>query len=302
MKKLMAIALTAAMSLGLLAGCGSSSSAASEAPASSAASSAVSETPASSAVSSAAEEAAASSTADAAESDLEYVKANGKLVVGITDFAPMDYKDESGNWIGFDADMAKAFAESLGVEAEFVEIDWDNKILELDGKTIDCVWNGMTLTDEVKSAMNCTGAYLNNAQIVVVPADKADQYQTEESLAELNFAVEAGSAGEAVATEKGLNATPVKAQADALMEVAAGTSDAAIIDSLMAAAMVGEGTGYETLTYTIGLSTEEYGVGFRKGSDLTDALNDFFKSAYADGSMQTIAETYGVQAALVEQQ
>ena len=298
----MAIALTAAMSLGLLAGCGSSSSTASEAPASSAASSAVSETPASSAVSSAAEEAAASSTADAAESDLEYVKANGKLVVGITDFAPMDYKDESGNWIGFDADMAKAFAESLGVEVEFVEIDWDNKILELDGKTIDCVWNGMTLIDEVKSAMNCTGAYLNNAQIVVVPADKADQYQTEESLAELNFAVEAGSAGEAVATEKGLNATPVKAQADALMEVAAGTSDAAIIDSLMAAAMVGEGTGYETLTYTIGLSTEEYGVGFRKGSDLTDALNDFFKSAYADGSMQTIAETYGVQAALVEQQ
>ena len=302
MKKLMAIALTAAMSLGLLAGCGSSSSAASEAPASSAASSAVSEAPASSAASSVVDEAAASSAAEAAESDLEYVKANGKLVVGITDFAPMDYKDDNGEWIGFDADMAKAFAESLGVEAEFVEIDWDNKILELDGKTIDCVWNGMTLTDEVKSAMNCTGAYLNNAQIVVVPADKADQYQTEESLAELNFAVEAGSAGEAVATEKGLNATPVKAQADALMEVAAGTSDAAIIDSLMAAAMVGEGTGYETLTYTIGLSTEEYGVGFRKGSDLTDALNDFFKSAYADGSMQTIAETYGVQAALVEQQ
>ena len=114
MKKLMAIALTAAMSLGLLAGCGSSSSAASEAPASSAASSAVSEAPASSAVSSAvssaADEAAASSTADTAESVLEYVKANGKLVVGITDFEPMDYKDESGNWIGFDADMAKAFA------------------------------------------------------------------------------------------------------------------------------------------------------------------------------------------------
>ena len=302
MKKLMAIALTAAMSLGLLAGCGSSSSAVSEAPASSAVSSAVSEAPASSAVSSAADEAAASSASEAAESDLEYVKANGKLVVGITDFAPMDYKDDNGEWIGFDADMAKAFAESLVVEVEFVEIDWDNKILELDGKTIDCVWNGMTLTDEVKSAMNCTGAYLNNAQIVVVPADKADQYQTEESLAELNFAVEAGSAGEAVATEKGLNATPVKAQADALMEVAAGTSDAAIIDSLMAAAMVGEGTGYENLTYTVGLSTEEYGVGFRKGSDLTDALNDFFKSAYADGSMQKIAETYGVQAALVEQQ
>lgn len=296
MKKIMAIALTAAMSLGLLAGCGSSSSAAEEAPAGSTVSSASSE-----AAGSATDETAVSSSADAAESDLEYVKAKGKLVVGITDFEPMDYKDESGNWIGFDADMAKAFAESLGVEAEFVEIDWDNKILELDGKTIDCVWNGMTLTDEVMSSMNCTGAYLNNAQIVVVPADKADQYQTEESLAELNFAVEAGSAGETVATEKGLNATPVKAQADALMEVAAGTSDAAIIDSLMAAAMVGEGTGYADLTYTIGLSTEEYGVGFRQGSDLTEALNDFFKSSYADGSMQAIAETYGVQAALIEQ-
>lgn len=296
MKKIMAIALTAAMSLGLLAGCGSSSSAAEEAPAGSTVSSASSE-----AAGSATDETAVSSSADAAESDLEYVKAKGKLVVGITDFEPMDYKDESGNWIGFDADMAKAFAESLGVEAEFVEIDWDNKILELDGKTIDCVWNGMTLTDEVMSSMNCTGAYLNNAQIVVVPADKADQYQTEESLAELNFAVEAGSAGETVATEKGLNATPVKAQADALMEVAAGTSDAAIIDSLMAAAMVGEGTGYADLTYTIGLSTEEYGVGFRQGSDLTEALNDFFKSSYADGSTQAIAETYGVQAALIEQ-
>lgn len=292
----MAIALTAAMSLGLLAGCGSSSSAAEEAPAGSTVSSASSE-----AAGSATDETAVSSSADAAESDLEYVKAKGKLVVGITDFEPMDYKDESGNWIGFDADMAKAFVESLGVEAEFVEIDWDNKILELDGKTIDCVWNGMTLTDEVMSSMNCTGAYLNNAQIVVVPADKADQYQTEESLAELNFAVEAGSAGETVATEKGLNATPVKAQADALMEVAAGTSDAAIIDSLMAAAMVGEGTGYADLTYTIGLSTEEYGVGFRQGSDLTEALNDFFKSSYADGSTQAIAETYGVQAALIEQ-
>ena len=158
------------------------------------------------------------------------------------------------------------------------------------------------LTDEVKSSMNCTNAYLNNAQIVVVPADKADQYQTEDSLKDLNFAVEAGSAGEAVATEKGFNATPVKAQSDALMEVAAGTSDAAIIDSLMAAAMVGEGTGYENLTYTIGLSTEEYGVGFRQGSDLTDALNDFLKTSSADGTLEKIAETYGVQAALVDQQ
>ena len=179
------------------------------------------------------------SSGDSDGSDMDYVKEKGTLVVGITDFEPMDYKDASGEWIGFDADMAKAFAETLGVEVEFVEIDWDNKALELDSKTIDCVWNGMTLTDEVKSAMECSNAYCNNAQIVIVPADKADQYQDTDSLKDLNFAVEAGSAGEAEVTALGLNCTPVKAQSDALLEVSSGTSDAAVIDSLMAAAMVG---------------------------------------------------------------
>ena len=237
----------------------------------------------------------------AADSDLAAIQSKGTLVVGITDFAPMDYKDADGNWIGFDADMAKAFAESLGVDVEFVEIDWDNKVLELNSQAIDCVWNGMTLTDEVTSAMECSNAYCNNAQVVIVPADKADQYQTVEACADLAFAVEAGSAGEAEVDALGYNFTPVKAQSDALMEVAAGTSDAAVIDSLMAAAMVGEGTGYADLTYTVGLNSEEYGVGFRKGSDLAAALNDFFAAAYADGSMIECAETYGVQAALIAQ-
>ena len=238
--------------------------------------------------------------ASAEDSDLAYVQDKGTLVVGITDFEPMDYKDADGNWIGFDADMAKAFGESIGVEVEFIEIDWDNKIMELDGKTIDCVWNGMTLTSEVTSSMECSNAYCNNAQVVIVPADVADQYQDTDSLADLTFAVEAGSAGEEMAEELGLNYTPVKAQSDTLMEVAAGTSDAAIIDSLMAAAMVGEGTGYADLTYTVGLNSEEYGVGFRKGSDLAVALNDFFAASLADGSMMACAEEYGVQAAIVE--
>ena len=236
-----------------------------------------------------------------ADSDLAYVQDKGVLVVGITDFEPMDYKDADGNWIGFDADMAQAFAESLGVDVEFVEIDWDNKVLELDSQAIDCVWNGMTLTDEVTSSMECSNAYCNNAQVVIVPADKADQYQTVEACADLAFAVEAGSAGEAEISALGYSYTPVKAQSDALMEVAAGTSDAAVIDSLMAAAMVGEGTSYADLTYTVGLNSEEYGVGFRKGSDLAAALNDFFAAAYADGSMIECAETYGVQAALIAQ-
>ena len=236
-----------------------------------------------------------------AQTDMEYVKDKGTLIVGITDFAPMDYKDDNGEWIGFDADMAKAFAESLGVKVEFVEIDWDNKVMELDGKTIDCVWNGMTLTDEVKAAMETSNAYCNNAQVVVVNKDVADKYQTVESLSDLKFAVEAGSAGEKEVTALELENTPVKAQSDALMEVKSKTSDAAVIDLLMAGAMIGEGTGYADLTYTVKLNSEEYGVGFRKGSDLAAALNKFFADAYADGSMMKCANEYGVQESIIEQ-
>ena len=236
-----------------------------------------------------------------ADSDMAYIKEKGVLVVGITDFAPMDYKDASGTWVGFDADMAKGFAESLGVKIEFVEIQWDNKILELDGKTIDCVWNGMTLTDEVKAGMECSVPYCHNAQVVIVPSDVAGDYLTVDSLSGLSFAAEAGSAGEKVLTEKNLKCLPVLAQSDALMEVAAGTSDAAVIDSLMAAAMVGEGTSYTDLTYTVALNSEEYGGGFRKGSDLAEALNKYFKDSYKDGSMMECAKTYGVQAAIIEQ-
>ena len=250
------------------------------------------------------EDAAPAADQTAADSDMAYVQSKGMLVVGITDFASMDYQNESGEWIGFDADMAKAFAESLGVSVEFVEIDWDNKLLELGSKSIDCVWNGMTLTDEVTSAMSCSNAYCNNSQVVIVPADKAADYADVEACKALSFAVEAGSAGMAEVEKLGASFTEVKDQATALMEVAAGTSDAAVIDSLMAGAMVGEGTSYDSLTYTVSLNAEEgeqYGVGFRQGSDLAAALNDFFAAAYADGSMQTCAETYGIQAALIAQ-
>lgn len=233
--------------------------------------------------------------------DSEYIKDKGTLVVGITDFAPMDYQDEDGSWIGFDADMASAFAESLGVKAEFVVIDWDSKIMELNSKSIDCVWNGMTLTDEVTSSMSCSNPYCDNAQVVVVPADKADQFKTEDSLKSLNFAAEAGSAGEAILNEMGLSVTAVAAQSDALTEVAAGTSDACVIDLLMAGAMIGEGTSYDNLTYTISLTSEQYGAGFRKGSDLAEKLNEFLVSSYADGSMKTTATLYGVQESIIEQ-
>ena len=237
-----------------------------------------------------------------AESDLAYVQNKGTLVVGITNFAPMDYPDENGEWIGFDADMAKLFAESLGVEVEFVEITWDYKIMELDSKQIDCVWNGMTLTDEVTSAMSTSVPYCRNAQVVVVPADVADQYQTPESLSGLNIAVESGSAGEAAAQALGAVTIPVPSQANTLLEVQSGTADAAVIDLLMAGAMIGEGTSYESLTYTINLNGEEYeqyGVGFRQGSDLTAAFNAFWAEKVADGTALELATQYGVQESVI---
>ena len=284
MKKFLALLLALCM-IFALAACGEAESEPSEAPAS--------EAPASEAP---AEE------SPAAESDLAYVQDKGTLIVGITEFEPMDYQDESGEWIGFDADLAKAFAESLGVDVVFQVIDWDNKVMELDGKAIDVVWNGMTLTDEVLSAMECSNAYCNNAQVVILPAADAESYPDAASMADLQFAVESGSAGEDMAIENGFNYTPVIDQATAVLEVSSGTCQAAIIDSLMAAAMVGEGTSYADLTYTINLNSEEYGVGFRKGSDLAAALNEFFVTAWADGTMQELAETYGVTAALIAQE
>ncbi|MGN0433131.1 MAG: transporter substrate-binding domain-containing protein [Bilifractor sp.] len=285
-KKIISGVLAASMVLAM-AGCGSTAS----------------DTGASAAASSQAVTAASSSASGSSSgSDVDYIKKKGSLIVGITDFAPMDYKEDgSDEWIGFDADLAREVGKDLGVEVKFVEIDWDNKILELDNKSIDVVWNGMTLTDEVTKSMACTNAYLNNAQVVVVPEDKADKYQTVDSLKDLSFAVEAGSAGEEAAKENKLNYTSMSSQADTLMEVSAGTSDASIIDLLMAGAMIGKGTSYEKLTHTVELTTEEYGVGCRKGSDLADYINQEFVKLYQDGTMKTIAEKYGVQDALVEQ-
>ena len=247
------------------------------------------------------EQPASEFTASESDSDVQYIKDKGTLVIGITEFEPMDYQDADGNWIGFDADMAKLVAEKLGVEPEFVEINWDTKVVELDAKSIDCIWNGMTLTDEVKNSMETSKPYCENAQVVVVKAADADKYKDTDSLKDLKFAAEAGSAGAAEVKKLGLECTELTTQADALMEVQAGTSDACVIDLLMAGAMIGEGTSYTDLTYTVKLNSEEYGVGFRKGSDLAAALNDFFAASYKDGSLKKTAETYGVQESLIAQ-
>ncbi len=237
---------------------------------------------------------------DANKSDVEYIKDKGTLVVGITDFAPMDYKDADGNWIGFDADLAKGFAEELGVKVEFVEITWGQKANELKTKNIDMVWNGMTLTEDVKAQMDCSLPYCRNAQVVVMKQEAADSYKDVDSMKDLQFAVENGSAGEEMATANSFKITEVDKQAKALMEVASGTCDAAIIDMLMAGAMIGEGTDYADLTYSLELNSEEYGIGMRQGSDLVEKLNTYLKAAYADGTVANLAETYGISDNVME--
>lgn len=229
-----------------------------------------------------------------AEGDLAYIKGKGKLVVGITEYEPMNYLDENGEWTGFDTEFAEIVAEKLGVEAEFVEIDWDGKIMELDSRAIDCVWNGMTLTDEVLKGMNCTKPYVVNAQVVVMNKDKLADYETVESLEGLTFVAESGSAGAAAIADAGYEAVEVATQADALMEVATGVEDACVIDITMANAMTGEGTSYADLGYTISLTEENYGIGFRKDSDVTAAVNDIIDEIIADGTLVKLAEKYNL--------
>lgn len=229
------------------------------------------------------------------DSGLSYIQKKGTLVVGITDYEPMDYQDENGSWTGFDAEFARAVAEKLGVEAQFVEIDWDNKFFELESKAIDCIWNGMTITDEVKLNASVSNPYVKNAQVVVMNKLSVPDYDAIELLRTLTFAVEAGSAGEAELKAMDItDYTAVQSQSSALMEVAAGTANACVIDITMANAMTGEGTGYPDLAIACELSSEEYGIGFRKDSDMTAKVNEIMAELMADGTLDALAEKYSL--------
>ena len=232
----------------------------------------------------------------ASKSDLKAIKDNGKIVVGITDYAPMDYKDENGEWTGFDAEFARLFAKELGVDCEFFVIsDWGKKFLELETKQIDAVWNGMTITEEAKLNASVSDPYVINAQVLVMKADAVANYPDAASSVDLAVAVENGSAGQSAAEEAGVkNIVLVQDQGAALMEVAAGTSDACVIDITMANAMTGEGTSYADLTSGISLTSEEYGVAFRKESDLTAKFNEFMDKIAADGTLQALADKYSL--------
>ena len=244
--------------------------------------------------SSAASGSAAASAAETAASDLDYIKEKGKMVIGYTVYEPMNYTDADGNFTGFDTELATAVCEKLGVEPEFVEINWDTKVVELDAKSIDCIWNGMTLTDDIMANTATTKAYAKNAQVVVVKG--GTDYSSTADLVGKTVVAEAGSAGEA-AIEGDENLAQAdyvskSVQTDCLMEVAAGTADAAVLDLTLANAMIGEGTDYASLKIVDELNAEEYGVAFRKDSDAAAAVDAVFDELKADGTMQALADKY----------
>jgi len=236
-----------------------------------------------------------------AEGDLAAIKAKGKLIVGITDYAPMDYLDENGEWTGFDAEFARKFAEELGVEVEFFVLsDWGMKFFELETKNIDVIWNGMTISEDVLNNTNCSDPYVVNAQVVVMKKDAVMNYADAESLKGLNFAVESGSVGEDALKAIGIvDYVALQDQTTALMEVAAGTADACVIDITMANAMTGEGTSYDNLAAGLALTSEEYGVGFRKDSDVTEVFNAFMAAQRENGWLVELAEKYALTLAEV---
>ena len=237
---------------------------------------------------------AAGSASAAAGSDLDYIKGKGKMVIGYTVYEPMNYTDADGNFTGFDTELATAVCAKLGVEPEFVEINWDTKVVELDAKSIDCIWNGMTLTEDIMANTATTKAYAKNAQVVVVK-DGTD-YTSTADLADKTVVAEAGSAGEAaIQGDENLSKADYvskSVQTDCLMEVAAGTADAAVLDLTLANAMIGAGTDYAGLKIVDELNAEEYGVAFRKGSDVAAAVDAAFDELKADGTMQALADKY----------
>ena len=227
--------------------------------------------------------------------DQKTIKDAGKIIIGITDYEPMDFKDENGKWIGFDAELSEMFAKELGVTCEFYEIvDWNNKVAEINSGAIDLIWNGMTASDELGEQIDFSVSYAKNAQVAVVA--KGSSITTKDQIKNAKVVVENGSAGAAVAEDEGFaNVVAPGNQKQALLEVLAGTSEVAIIDITMAQSLVGKGE-FADLQMVDGVSygDEIFAVGLRKGSNLKEKLDAFFKAKYADGTITALAEKYVV--------
>lgn len=241
----------------------------------------------------------------AAEDDWAYIQDKGTMVIGITIYEPMNYYDENGKLVGFDTEFAEAVCAKLGVTPEFIEINWDTKEIELKSKTIDAIWNGLTIDEQRKENMLFSMPYIKNMQVVVIQAANAETYIDTASLSGGTLVAEISSAGEdAIKADANLSQATyvaVTKQTDALLEVKAGTADAAVLDYVLADAMVGEGTDYSDLMMIEGaeLAVEEYGIGFRLGSTAVDQVNAAIDELVADGTMAALAEKYGLSSQLI---
>lgn len=287
-KRIAALLLAGIMSVGLCSCASSNTSSASES-------------------SSAAESNADGSAADSTDStaseggDWQYIADKGNFVAGITLYEPMNYYDENGELTGFETEFTKAVCEKLGVEAKFQEIEWDKKEIELNAKTIDAIWNGLTVTEERKENMGFSKSYVRNKQVVVIKADNKDKYTDEASMAGASCAAESGSAGQtAIETSSVLSQNEfvgASAQKDVLLEVKAGTVELGVLDYVMAKASIGEGTDYSDLMIVEGveLAPEEYAIGMRKGDTETiEKINGAIDELVADGTLKALAEKYGL--------
>jgi polar amino acid transport system substrate-binding protein len=128
--------------------------------------------------------------------DWKYVQDAGKMVIGITDYEPMNYYDDDGTLIGFDTELAQAVCDYLGIDAEFIEIDWDYKETELNAYNIDCIWNGFTYTEERDQNLDFSEHYLYNQIVTVIRREDAAKYATVADLANAKICAEGGSSGE----------------------------------------------------------------------------------------------------------
>lgn len=233
------------------------------------------------------------------KTDLEYIKDNGKMVMGITLYEPMNYYDENGELTGFETEFAKAVCEKLGVEPKFQVIDWKQKETELKSKAIDCIWNGLTVSEDRKENMAFSTAYVSNRQVAIIRKADAEKYTTAESMAGAKMIAESGSAGEtaiqADATLSKNDYIPAAAQKDALLEIKAGTSDVAVLDYIMAKAVIKDDTDYSDLMIVeeIQLTPEEYAIGFRlEDKELLAEVNKIIDELVEDGTLAKIAAKY----------
>lgn len=243
-------------------------------------------------------------TADSAGEDWTYLESKGNLVIGITYFEPMNYMDENNELTGFETDFAKAVCEELKLEPKFQVIDWDSKEIELKTKSIDCIWNGLTITPERQENMDISIPYMENKQVMVCNKDKVAQFA--ESVEGASVVAESGSAGEDVAKEdeffKGADYQPVQSQSTALLEVKAGTADIAIIDFVMSKGTLREDSDFADLAVVEEktFSPEQYGIALRKNSAVTlEKLNAAIKAVYDSGKLKEIADKYNLADLLI---